>query len=161
MPTGKLFIAVGIAFFLLSACVPLPQYMKVASDLDESQSGKDDLVARLKQAEDKINRMDLALRDCEASRKVKAQNDYLKNINQQLLQNTRRLKKELYKKKSVIQLQGKVIQLLDDTKKTIETSLKDQIAAQEIEVVEEDDKLKVIFVDKILFRKCENKRSGY
>jgi len=151
MPTGKLFIAVGIAFFLLSACVPLPQYMEVASDLDESQSGKDDLVARLKQAEDKINRMDLALRDCEASRKVKAQNNYLKNINQQLLQNTRRLKKELYKKKSVIQLQGKVIQLLDDTKKTIETSLKDQIAAQEIEVVEEDDKLKVIFVDKILF----------
>ena len=50
-----------------------------------------------------------------------------------------------------IQLQGQVIQLLDDTKKTIETSLKDQIAAQEIEVVEEDDKLKVIFVDKILF----------
>ena len=68
-----------------------------------------------------------------------------------MLQNTRRLKKELNKKKSVIQLQGQVIQLLDDTKKTIETSLKDQIAAQEIEVVEEDDKLKVIFVDKILF----------
>jgi chemotaxis protein MotB len=29
--------------------------------------------------------------------------------------------------------------------------LKDQIAAQEVEVVEEDDKLKVIFIDKILF----------
>jgi len=51
----------------------------------------------------------------------------------------------------VIQLQGQVIQLLDDTKKTIETSLKDQIAAREIEVVEENDRLKVIFVDKILF----------
>ena len=76
---------------------------------------------------------------------------FLRNINQQLMQNTRLLKKELNKKKSVIQLQGKVIQLLDDTKKTIETSLKDQIEAQEIEVVEEDDKLKVIFVDKILF----------
>jgi len=151
MPTGKLFIVVGIAFFLLSACVPLPQYMKVAGDLDESQSERDELAARLKQAEDKINRMDLELRDCEDSRKVKAQNEYLKNINQQMLENTRRLKRELYKKKSVIQLQGKVIQLLDDTKKTIETSLKDQIAAQEIEVVEEDDRLKVIFVDKILF----------
>jgi len=151
MPTGKLFNALGIAVFLLCACVPLPQYMNVASDLDESQSGKDELKARLKQAEDKINRMDLELRDCEDSRKVKAQNKYLRSINQQLMQNTRRLKKELSKKKSVIQLQGKVIQLLDDTKKTIETSLKDQIEAQEIEVVEEDDQLKVIFVDKILF----------
>ena len=155
MPTGKIFIAVGIAFFLLSACVPLPQYMKIESDLDESQSGKDESVARLKQAEDRINRLDLELRNCEASRnqslKVKAQNTYLKKINQQLLDNMKRLKLDLNKKKSVIQLQGQVIQLLDDTKKTIETSLKDQIAAQEVAVIEEDDKLKVIFVDKILF----------
>ena len=40
---------------------------------------------------------------------------------------------------------------MDDTKKTIETSLKDQIAAQEVEVIESENKLKVIFVDKILF----------
>jgi len=152
MPNRKLVIIAGIAFFLLFACVPLPQYMKIENDLDESQSGKDELAARLKQAEDKISRMDLELRNCEATRiKEEAQNTYLRNINQQLLQNTRLLKKELNKKKSVIQLQGQVIQLLDDTKKTIETSLKDQIAAQEIEVVEEDDTLKVIFVDKILF----------
>ena len=77
--------------------------------------------------------------------------NYLKNINQQQHQNIETLKLELEKRQSVIQLQGKVIQLLDDTKKTIETSLKDQIAAQQIEVVEVDDKLKVIFVDKILF----------
>jgi chemotaxis protein MotB len=61
------------------------------------------------------------------------------------------LKQELNEKKSVIQLQGDVIRLLDDTKQTIETSLKDQIAAQEIEVVEKEDTLKVIFIDKILF----------
>jgi len=145
MPIRKLLIVAGIAFFLLCACVPLPQYMKIGDELDESQSGKDELEAGLKQAEDKISRMDLELRN------VEAQNTYLRNINQQLMQNNRRLKKELNKKKSVIQLQGQVIQLLDDTKKTIETSLKDQIEAREIEVVEEDDKLKVIFVDKILF----------
>jgi chemotaxis protein MotB len=148
MPDRKLIFIAGIAFFLLFACVPLPQYTKIENDLNESQSGEDELKARLKQAEDKISRMDLELRNCE---KVEAENTYLRNINQQLLQNTRLLKKELNKKKSVIQLQGQVIQLLDDTKKTIETSLKDQIAAQEIEVVEEDDTLKVIFVDKILF----------
>ena len=85
------------------------------------------------------------------SKQLKTQNAYLKNINQQQQKNISALKRELEKRRSVIQLQGQVIQLLDDTKKTIETSLKDQIAAQEIEIVEIDDKLKVIFVDKILF----------
>ncbi|CAB1059212.1 Flagellar motor rotation protein MotB [Olavius sp. associated proteobacterium Delta 1] len=159
MPTPKLLLLTGIAIFLISACVPLPQYMKIDSELKTSRSQKDELAAELKQAEDKNSRMDLELRDCEAARnkylqdatELKGQNTYLSKINQQLLDNLKRLKLDISKKKSVIQLQGKVIQLLDDTKKTIETSLKDQIAAQEIEVVEEDDKLKVIFVDKILF----------
>ncbi|NIV99021.1 OmpA family protein, partial [Candidatus Saccharibacteria bacterium] len=52
---------------------------------------------------------------------------------------------------SVIKLQDKVIRLLDDTKKTISTSLKDEIAAQNIEIVETEDTLKVVFIDKILF----------
>jgi chemotaxis protein MotB len=61
------------------------------------------------------------------------------------------MNKELNRSRSVVQLQEKVIRLLDDTKKTIETSLKDQIAAQEIEVIEQENQLKVVFVDKILF----------
>jgi chemotaxis protein MotB len=117
------------------------------------------MATRLKQTEDKIVRLETELRNCKAAKDqllkqttdLRAQNSYLKKINQQQLENSKRLKLELSKKKSVIQLQGKVIQLLDDTKKTIETSLKDQIAAQKIEVVEEEDKLKVIFIDKILF----------
>jgi chemotaxis protein MotB len=155
MPTRKLLFAAGAVFFILAACAPLPEYIKMKTEADASRAGKEELEIELKQAEEKIYRLDRDLRSCEASRdqyaKVKAQNTYLLNINQQLLQNTRRLRKELSKKKSVIQLQGQVIELLDDTKKTIETSLKDQIAAQEIEVVEEDDTLKFIFIDKILF----------
>ena len=155
MPTRNLLFAAGIAIFLLSACAPLPEYNKMKTEAEASRTEKEELEIKLKQAEEKNYQLDRDLRRCEASRdqytKVKAQNTYLLNINQQLLQNTRRLRKQLSKKKSVIQLQGQVIQLLDDTKKTIETSLKDQIAAQEIEVVEEDDKLKFIFVDKILF----------
>jgi len=159
MPTRKLLIVAGIAFSLLFACVPQPQYHKLEKELEASRSGKQDLESRLKQAEDKVYWIDLALRNCEDSRgqflqestDLRAQNAYLKKMNQQLLENVKLLKLELNKKKSVIQLQGKVIQLLDDTKKTIETSLKDQIEAQEIEVVEEVDRLKVVFVDKILF----------
>ncbi len=76
---------------------------------------------------------------------------YLKNINLRLSQNVEQLSNDLEKKNSVIKLQNKVIRLLDDTKKTIETSLKDEIAAREIELVEMKDTLKVVFIDKILF----------
>ncbi|MBW2591055.1 MAG: flagellar motor protein MotB [Deltaproteobacteria bacterium] len=76
---------------------------------------------------------------------------YQKKINMQLAGRIEKLELEMKKKQSVIKLQKEVITLLDDTKKTIETSLKDQIAKQEIEVVNMEDKLKVIFIDKILF----------
>ena len=89
---------------------------------------------------------------------LQLKNTYLKNINiklsqnvERLSQNVERLNNNLEKKKSVIKLQDKVIRLLDDTKKTISTSLKEEIAAQEIELVEMDDTLKVVFIDKILF----------
>ncbi|MCK5417947.1 MAG: flagellar motor protein MotB, partial [Desulfobacterales bacterium] len=82
---------------------------------------------------------------------LKSKNTYLESINLRLSQNVERLNNDLGKKKSVIKLQDKVIRLLDDTKKTIATSLKDEIAAQDIEIVETEDTLKVVFIDKILF----------
>ena len=60
-------------------------------------------------------------------------------------------KLELDKKKSVIEIQDQVIKLLDDTKKTIEFSLKNKIAAQEVEVVSMTDTLKVVLIDQILY----------
>jgi len=148
MPFNRYPFFAGITLLLLSACVPLPQYMKIENELEATRE-------KLKEN----SRLSHELSQCETStsklhkksKNLETQNAYLKNINQQLLDNLKRLKLDINKKKTVIQLQGQVIQLLDDTKKTIETSLKDQIAAREIEVVEEDDRLKVTFVDKILF----------
>jgi chemotaxis protein MotB len=82
---------------------------------------------------------------------LETQNASLKHINLKLTQKVERLSGAVEKNKSVIKLQNKVIRLLDDTKKTIATSLKDEIAAQQIELVETEDTLKVVFVDKILF----------
>ncbi|UCD81366.1 MAG: OmpA family protein [Desulfobacterales bacterium] len=159
----KLFIVAGMITILLAGCVPIPQYKTLETELEETRTNRDrtvnDLELKLKQAEEKIYLMKIELRNSQASKdqfakdsmEMQAQNAYLKKINQHLSENNKALRQELYKKKSVIELQGKVIQLLDDTKKTIETSLKDQIAAQEIELVEEADTLKVIFIDKILF----------
>jgi len=87
--------------------------------------------------------------------------EYQKIINMQLAGRIEKLELEMKKKQSVIKLQKEIISLLDDTKKTIETSLKDQIAQQEIEVVNMEDKLKVIFIDKILFNSgCSNINSS-
>jgi chemotaxis protein MotB len=159
----KSLVAAGMMAFMLAGCVTMPQYQTLETELETTRSERDrtvsDLQLKLKQAEEKNNWLGIELRNTEASKsqltkdlmEAQVQNTYLKKINQQISDNNRMLKQELYKKKSVIELQEKVIQLLDDTKKTIETSLKDQIAAQEVEVVEEADKLKVIFVDKILF----------
>jgi chemotaxis protein MotB len=151
---------------LLSACMSMPFYSEVQSELEETRIQRDEarkelrnLQIKQKQTEEQLQGMELQLSNSEAARrklskdlkKLQGQITYLKNIYRQQQNNIRTLELELEKRRSVIQLQGKVIQLLDDTKKTIETSLKDQIAAQDIEVVEVGNTLKVIFLDKILF----------
>jgi chemotaxis protein MotB len=159
-------ITLCLIAMMISACIPMSEYTALETELDESRIQKteaeqklNNLEIELRQAESRLQSLNLELRDEEiagekCSRKLedlKIQGDYLKNINLQQAENIKTLEQELNKKKSVIRLQEKVIQLFDDTKKTIETSLKDQIADQEIEVVEVDDKLKVSFIDKILF----------
>ena len=159
MSIRNLFLGACITMMLFPACVPMRQCKQVESDLKASRAEKKALESRLQQAEARNLQVDLDLHNSKVSQAelqkvvqdLEGQNAYLKKINQQLFENIKRLKQDLTKKKSVIQLQGQVIRLLDDTKKTIETSLKDQISAQEIEVVEEETVLKVIFVDKILF----------
>jgi len=99
-------------------------------------------LTRLQQVETKYNQQ---LTD------LKAKNASLQNINSKLTQKVKGLTNALEKNKSVIKLQNKVIRLLDDTKKTIATSLKDEIASQDIELIGLADTLKVIFIDKILF----------
>jgi len=151
---------------VLSACLLKPQYTTLDAQLEDTRIQKFQAKKRLEYLEGELSRterklqlMSAELKDSEEARDkyakdlkdLQAQYMYLKNINLQLSENIKVLRLELNKKKSVVELQGKVIQLLDDTKKTIQTSLKDQIAAQEVEVIEAENKLKVIFVDKILF----------
>ena len=155
-----------LIMMLLSACVSKPLYTEVESELEETRIQRDEAQQNLQnlrikqtQTEEQLQWMELQLRKFKAARrqlskdlkKLQGQLSYLKKVNRQQQNNIKTLELELEKRRSVIQLQGKVIQLLDDTKKTIETSLKDQIAAQDIEVVEVGNTLKVIFLDKILF----------
>ena len=160
----KRFIAVlSLAWLLLTACVSHQQIQDQNAVLNKELK-----LVRLElyEAEEKIKSLDAELIKLQqtntgANEKLtdlQSKNTYLKNINlklskniELLSQNIEQLNNDLQKKKSVIKLQNKVIRLLDDTKNTIATSLKEEIEAEEIELVELEDTLKVVFIDKILF----------
>ncbi len=160
----KRFIAVlSLTWLFLTACVSNQQLQDqnvlLNTELKHAQ-------IELYKAEEKIKSHDAELIKLQQKIKhsdekltdLQSKNTYLKNINlrlsqkvEQLSENIEQLNNDLQKKKSVIKLQNKVIRLLDDTKKTIATSLKEEIAAEEIKLVEMKDTLKVVFIDKILF----------
>jgi chemotaxis protein MotB len=160
----KRFIAVlSLAWLLLTACVSHQQMQDQNAVLNKELK-----LVRLElyEAEEKIKSLDAELIKLQQTNTVRneeiadlqSKNTYLKNINlklskniEQLSQNVEQLNNDLQKKKSIIKLQNKVIRLLDDTKNTIATSLKEEIEAEEIELVELEDTLKVVFIDKILF----------
>ena len=160
----KRFIAVlSLAWLLLTACVSHQQMQDQNAVLNKELK-----LVRLElyEAEEKIKSLDAELIKLQQTNTVcneeiadlQSKNTYLKNINlklskniEQLSQNVEQLNNDLQKKKSIIKLQNKVIRLLDDTKNTIATSLKEEIEAEEIELVELEDTLKVVFIDKILF----------
>lgn len=157
---------IGILFLMLlvlQACVADQQLQKQNALLQEElrhfQGQLDESDQQMKSLNAELLRLQQAETKCKQKMaNLKTKNASLQKINstltqnvEQLSQSVKRLNRELAKNKSVIKLQNKVIGLLDDTKKTISTSLKDEIAAQEIELVETEDALKVVFIDKILF----------
>ena len=75
----------------------------------------------------------------------------LEDKNLQLSRDIEKLRLELEERESVIEQQNTVISELDETKQKIENGMKEQIEAQEIKIEEIEGKLKVTFVDKILF----------
>jgi chemotaxis protein MotB len=156
MSKTQFITVLSLVWPLMTACVPNSQLQ----DQNELLSTELKLARiELYEAEQKLKHLDAGLIQkqqenslCEEKvSSLQSKNTYLNNINSKLSQNLGQLNHDLKKKKSVIKLQDKVIRLLDDTKKTISTSLKDEISAQEIELVDMEDALKVVFIDKILF----------
>ena len=156
MGSRFLFGGLFLMLFTLQACVADQQVQEqnahLQDELKHFQLQLYEADQRIKSQDAEITRLQQAEANCNQKlADLKVKNDSLQSINLKLTQNVERLNSDLAKKKSVIKLQNKVIGLLDDTKKTIATSLKDEIAAQQIELVELEDTLKVVFIDKILF----------
>ncbi|MGD8990529.1 MAG: flagellar motor protein MotB [Desulfobacterales bacterium] len=151
---------IGLLLLLISmqeACVADQQQLQnrnalLQNELKHFQLQLYEAEQRIQSQNAELDRLQQAETACHQNRAdLKSKNVSLYNINLKLTREVERLSSALEKNKSVIKLQNKVIGLLDDTKKTIATSLKDEIAAQQVELVETEDTLKVVFVDKILF----------
>ena len=133
------------AAIITGACVSKGTYLQLESDLIETQRTaeltNDNLISVQSQ------KIDLEKQYA----KLESENKVLQDRNQTLNERVEALSDELKNEKTLIEEQDQVIQELHYTRQRIEAGLKEQIAAQEIRIEEMAGKLKVTFVDKILF----------
>ena len=122
------FISLSLSLLLVFSCVSKNKYVELENRTNATQ-------AQLE--EDKKN--------------LQAQNNKLLSENNRLLNTIKGLKLELKQEKLTVQQKEKEISELDRTRREIETSLKQQIAQKDIKLEEIEGKLKITFVDKILF----------
>jgi chemotaxis protein MotB len=131
-------IALCLPLILLAACVQKSKYVELETDLNythelfQTENKKvADLRGNVAKLEDENNRH---------LNTIAAQKKTIKG-----------LENELAKERSVVQQKDQKISDLEKTRAEIETSLKEQIAQKNIKIEEIEGKLKVTFVDKILF----------
>jgi len=122
------FISLSLSLLLVFSCVSKNKYLELETRSNETQ-------AQLEQ--DKRN--------------LQAQISKLQSENNRLSGTIEGLKMELRQEQMAVQQKEGEISELEKTRREIESSLKDQIAQKDIKLEEIEGKLKVTFVDKILF----------
>ena len=129
----------------LGACVSKSKYIELESDLVETRQSAEmtnkNLIAVQSQKIDLEQKYAM----------VQAENESLQDRNGKLNRRVEELSDKLKDERTLVEEQDEVIQQMQDTRLRIEAGLKDQIAAHEIRIEEMEGRLKVTFVDKILF----------
>jgi len=121
-------ISLSLSLFLILSCVSKSKYVELQNQSNETQ-------AQLEQ--DK--------------RALEAQISKLNSENTRLLDTVEGLKTELNQEKMTVKEKEAEVSELEKTRREIESSLQEQIAQKDIKLEEIEGKLKVTFVDKILF----------
>lgn len=138
MKMTRLIFAYIFMLSFIGACVPIPFFKGNKNRIDELERQLEHEHQEESKLLEKIEGMNTEIAAC-------------KTINKNLTENLQKLSEQSQKQKSVLRLQDQVIKLLDDTKQSIESSLKDQISAQGIEIKQSENQLKVVLVDQVLF----------
>jgi len=137
MSKNRLFYVACFICLLFLSCVSKGKYLELETDLQNTKQNLEQEQKNLADLEDRYNN--------------------LENEKQNLVQASRDLNLKLKKEKAVVKEKTKVISDLEDTKKKIEEGLKEQIANQQIKIEEIEGKLKLTFIDKILFNSGSTK----
>jgi chemotaxis protein MotB len=132
------FIALCLPLIMLAACVSESKYVELETAHNQTS-----------QQLQMENKTVADLRE-QVSKLVDENNRHLNTIEDQK-GTIEGLENDLGKERSVVQQKDKKITDLEKTRAEIETSLKEQIAQKNIKIEEIEGKLKVTFVDKILF----------
>jgi chemotaxis protein MotB len=122
------FISLSLSLLLVFSCVSKNKYLELETKSNETQ-------AQLEQDR----------------RNLQAQISKLQSDNNRLSDTIEGLKMDLRQQQIAVQQKEGEISELEKTRRQIESSLKDQIAQKDIKLEEIEGKLKVTFVDKILF----------
>jgi chemotaxis protein MotB len=117
--------------FLFSGCVSKSKYVALETELSETQT--------------QLNTNNEQLED------LQARYQKLQRTNTELLNTIEDLKFELRQEKMTVLEKEQEVATLEATRRDIETSLKEEIFQRDIKLQEIEGKLKVTFVDKILF----------
>ena len=130
MSKNRLFYILCFVCLFFVSCVSKGKYLELETDLQNTQQSLEQEKMSLADLQDRYNNLEKASRDLDL---------------------------ELEKEKAVVEKKTKIISDLEDTKKKIEESLKEQIANQQIKIEDIEGKLKLTFIDKILFNSGSTK----
>ncbi len=144
MLKNRLFYIACFVCLLFLSCVSKGKYLELETDLQNTKQNLEQEQKNLADLQDK-------------HKALENKHSNLENEKQNLLQTSRNLNLKLKKEKKVVKEKTKVISDLEDTKKKIEEGLKEQIANQQIKIEEIEGKLKLTFIDKILFNSGSTK----
>jgi chemotaxis protein MotB len=145
-----------IISLIFSGCVTKSTYIELEKDYQNHVAQSNEQIAAFQKQVERLE-VELQKRKTDISglevekRKLETEKLQLTNQLDNVKDNVVLLKQDLHRKKTIINTQKKVIAQVNETKKQIEHSLKKQIASQEVKLEEMEGKLKLTFVDKILF----------
>jgi chemotaxis protein MotB len=123
-----IFISLSLSVLLVFSCVSKKEYLELENKMNEAQTQSE---------QDKRNLQD--------------QISKLRSENNRHLDTIAGLENQLEQERRTVEQKEKEVSELDKTRREIESSLKEQISKKDIKLEEIEGKLKVTFVDKILF----------
>ena len=144
MSKNRLFYILCFVCLLFLSCVSKGKYLELETDLQNTQQKLEQNQKDLVDLQDKHDALE-------------NQHTNLQDEKQNLVQTSRDLSLKLQKEKAIVKEKAKVISTLEETKNKIEEGLKEQIANQQVKIEDIEGKLKLTFIDKILFNSGSTK----